>query len=1159
MRYSLSRILRFLLFLLLPLLACSREPIINDNSDDIQIGETVFSLLMSPSDPGVQVKSSNFDDNSMSALHNVVIYGIDDVTGQWKRVFLETVSNTAATTLSFQSGHPVTFYALGNMGDVEMPVDEHGALAPEAFEYLIPNTADLRSSGIPMASKLSLSGKDFDASVLTSSETPQGAGTVGEKAITIKLERLMAKVIVSVNKSGLTNGTDAAVLESEYIRVRQANRRMRPFHPAGSAALSASDLFSGAYEVFDIEDFSTGGEYDMTHADIVLYIPENRQGFITGEDYYLSTAPNIGAQGSLCTYIEYEGYKNGNEDGVYGSVSYRGLLGNSNLDSDDFSVCRNTLYTASLSLTWNGLMWSADGWRIDASNITDGRRLRFLDEDGNETSYLKIHRNGTGDIYAFFSVDGGINGAMGRKDASSYPFGWNLFFNGNVLSGHDGASEQYDVATGLSVKCLGEETVGSKRALHLQLSATSTATVTTSNPALRPVFSLRTTDNKVSASPLLLDVEDIPFTLQWLHDAPNHVGQKGVLQCIDPYTNQLAADYSFHVNSAFSSSVSLTDNGDGTASVSLLSPFTSQNGIISVTDDDGGRESHVGLEARLPHFECTDLWTTYVDACASMRFVYYGCREDGTSSDEMLQVASPSDPAYTGVGGQLDKELVESLIAPAASSLKGKLGFSRRLMEDGSYSLTAYVATYHGLSPSGKSFEVDEASVGMEGQDGVRPPHRTTFTAWNPWKNIGEPVQGRLMTDYTLYCEPNYLGDCTGWSPTPRYQPTDERVNTMNIQSIVVANGDNLSLNARFSTNELLGSKVFSGTPSTVSPEFSASSYTLRLTVARSQMDGASRAALLGYLRGRGCQFTDETDMMNYLGRCGDALVIGDSFVSSGAAWAAAAPGTDSSTGSWRDGVSFSVSANAALRQWALTYSMKGITREDLSTHGAGELALRVNVRNPYDGSLLEKEVGSAYMRLFIYAWPIIYGPYPYSPGADVQRGTFGIGLYAPVTNVTNALEDLLGSGYSMGKFIARAERELWFNGSNYTSTSCGEGETYISTTESTSAEAGWYLPEDWDYLASYPKSAFKDVLSYGMQFPFYFKSQAELNALRGDSFFRESDYRIYYDPSGSVKTYSYGKEGFDVETKGKLFVIELGAQDSVSYAKDVYFTSDYR
>ena len=1117
------------------LLSCSVEPSLRECFPEGEEEGAVLTLtLLSPGDGDTKsvIAGGELWENQ---VRDVIYYIVSD-GGQWKRLDGDgSTPLVASVRVSPKTGY--TVYAFVNIPSSRIGGFDGRPVSEEEICYSLPESyASIGVTGMPMAGRAII---------------PAGAlSRGGSYPVGIAVRRLLARIDVTIDKGGMLSGASGGeALPSELVQLRHVARVVRPFARGGSRARSDSELISDATDLSsDYYTFPIAERDALQGSALSFYVPENCQGVlsrVTSETQKNPlTAPSHAA---LATYLEYRARKDGSADGVSGDLTYRVYLGGDN--AGDFNVEGNRVYRATLALTWDGL-WSGD-WRVSGGSWspTDRRRLVIAEAADSFTPMgstpLRVRKSSPTSFFTNYSVDGGATPAHGRMLQRDWPYGYEVLLDGEPLPASSGT---------LTGEGLSWSYAPATDCLELRSLAGAPSGVT-------HTLRMRSVDGRTYSNEVTFTAE-IPFTGSWASGAPVYVTQNGLLKCIDPDTGAVSPEGVFHLTDpSMASRVRLTDNGDGTARVALLQPFTGEGVSVYMTDGEGNRRSEPVVIDRglLPHFECTDLWTTYVDACASMRFVYYGCREDGSRSDEPLRVTNPSDPTYTGVGDQLDGALVESLIAPAASSLKGKLGFSRRLMEDGSYSLTAHIATYHGLSPSGKSFEVDEASVGMEGQDGVRPPHRTTFTAWNPWKNIGEPVQGRLMTDYTLYCEPNYLGDCTGWSPTPRYQPTDERVNTMTVQSIVVANGDNLSLNARFTTNELLGSKVFSGTPSTVSPEFSASSYTLRLAVARPQMDGASRAALLGYLRGRGCRFTDEADMMDYLGRCGDALVIGDSFASSGAAWAAAAPGTDRSTGSWLDGVSFSVRANAALRQWTLTYSMKGLTREDLSTHGAGKLALRVNVRNPYDGSLLEKEVGSAYMRLFIFAWPIIYGPYPYSPGSDVQRGTFGMGLYAPVTNVTSALRDLLGSGYSMGMFIARAERELWFNAANYTSTLCGESETYISTKESTSAEAGWYLPEDWDYLASYPKSAFKDVLSHGMQFPFYFKSQAELNALRGNSFFRESDYRIYYDPSGSVKTYSYGEEGFNIEQKGKLFVIELGAQDSFSYAKEVYFTSDYR
>lgn len=1054
-------------------------------------------------------KSSRFSDRDSDRLVDAVVYGIDE-TGYWKRIYLSSADGRSATTsLRFPSGARADIYVLANMGDIRVPEGPDGIPDFDGFTYLIPEKADFSQTGFPMAS-----------------HTHSSVGSL-QDIVSINLNRLIAKVEITIDKQGLTGGA-TPVLLSEHLLLRRASRRLCPFSLDGSSARGPEDLFDAP---FDSHWFAAGEGDDLKHQRIALYVPENVQPARNAE-----------------TFIEYRGSKDGSADGVEGTVTYRCPLE---------SISGTSRYLATLSLTWDGLVWKADGWKIDTDEVTDGRRLRFLDADGNETDYLKIRRKDSGEVYAYFSVDGGRTGTVGRKDAASYPYGWRLCFNGSTLSGHD-ADAYEGVAKGISVQCLGEAVVGGKNALRLRISASQAADVTTADAQLRHQLSLCTTDGKVSALPLYLDVEDLPFTYEWVNGVPDHVGQKGVLRCLDPYTGLPSAHAVFHLKDGQDALSPFTDNGDGTVTVSLTGAFGPTADAITLTDRDGDRACAVPLEARVPHFLCSDLWTTYVDASSSMQFTYYGCKADGSRADTPLRVVAAGEDGYTGNGTQLDRELTERFLAPACRSENGRLGFSRHLMEDGTYSILASMNTFTGINPSGKSFTADWAQIGMEGPGSVRGFHTTPFTAWNPWQHITGIVEGKLMNDYTLYCEPNIYYPYSGWNPSPTNPPVETKEHTMTLKSLVVASEHNLSMDAHFATGEYLGAKVFCGTPGKVSSGFAANSYALYVMVDPA-IGNESAAQLLAYLQERGFLFHDAEEMRAYLSQNGGSLILGDAFPSVGAAQSAAPKGVFTRSGQWVDGCRFEVSARGANSQWTLTYSMRGITREDITTHGAGKLEVVVRIRNPYDGSCLERQVGEAFMRLHIYAWPIIFGPYP--PFWAGEQGSFGIGLYAPVGPCTTTLYHVIGKEgqYTQEHNIARAKDQIGFRASNYpASVLPSRDETFITPQASSIATTLWNLPADWSGMNSYDNLMAR--LSMGMDFPMQFKYRNELENIAKNCFYRESDYRICYDPTGDEYEFSYDKEGFKRENTGKLFVINLGdglqghfAQ--MLFGKNMYFS----
>ena len=1058
---------------------------------------------------------SIYTDKDVSQIRNVTVYGVDQ-DGLWKRVSFG--NNPKLARFRFPAGSRVHFYVMANMGEVFLPTDRENRILPELFQYYLPNDTDFTRSGIPMAT-------EADVTL-----------TAGDNLAIISLQRLVAKLSIRIDKSAITSGLDTPVLSSGSIVLCQANRRLLPFAREGSRATKADDLFSGFSPYFDLERFGKE-KNEVEHTDIVLYVPENCQGV------YRNLPANKAA---LCTYIEYRGTKDGSQDGVGGPMRYRAYLGGN--VTDDYSVLRNRHYSASLSLTWDGLIWKADGWRIDASGLSDGRRLVIAPSADSFTAMSsdlqRVRKSAASAFYMNYSVDGGSTALHGRMLERNWPYGYEVLLDGKPLSSVSGTLPDAGLSWSYSA---------TDDCLSLQALAGAPSDIT-------HTLQMRSVDKSQCSNVVSFRAES-PFTGSWAVLAPTHVAQQGVLRCMDPDTDAIAPEGIFHLTDpSMASKVRLTDNGDGTASVALIAPFT--GGVsIYMDDSEGNRRSDpVVIDAALlPQFECTDFWTTYVDAPSSVRFTYYASNADGTKSTTPLTVRQSTDTGYTGVGTQLDADLVKTLLAPSCDSKDAKLRFTSRLMADGSYCIQAHIASYAGLSPTGKQFNVDDAHIGMSGLGSTRPMHTTTFTAWNPWTQNTSIASGVLMNDYTLYCEPEVLNDGVGWAANPLHGSyyVDDKVHTMDIGSVVVANENNLVLNACFATNEWLGNKVFSGSPTKVSQDYTASGYWLRLEVNRSVISKSNKGQLLRYLNGREFHFTDVEDMLSYLSMNQDSIIVGEFFGSASAAQSAA------SGISGRLGISYQVGANSQRKKWTLTYTMKGVKREDITTHGAGKLRVMVRIRNPWDGSYLERQVGEAFMRLHIFAWPIVDGPSPAVTNEGISSGSFSMGLYAPVEHYTAPLNRLLkGSGGRL--YVAEPEKELWFNGANYTAPISYEHDVHIGTTEQKAIMATpyWYLPEDWAYLGQMDSQSamrtFKELLGHGMQFPFKFKSEGKLNEIAKDCWYRADRYTLYYDPTGKEYEYSYNREGLNKDKDGKLFVIYLGDPSS-SMAKFIYFPESYR
>lgn len=1081
--------------------------------------QTVLLEFISP-----EGTKSVFSEGEMYRAPAVTVYAVGK-DGFWKK---DIFTSGGKNKMRLPPGQSYTFFALANLGDDALPTDRNGKLHPEQFVYLIPDRiGTLSLQGIPMAAE-------------ASADIPARGG---ELRVSIALQRLLAKVVVKIDKAGITSGADEPVVDSGTLCIRQANRRLMPFSADGSRALSPDDIFSGPLRAFDWYDFSSDGS-SLTHTDIVLYVPENRQGVLL--DQGLEEAKTWdelpGGKAALCTYIEYEGSKDGTRDGVSGPVTYRAYLGNDT--TDDFSVNRNTVYNATLSLTWDGLMWQADGWRIDTDDLTDSRKLRFLDAEGNETSYLKIHRNGTGEFYAYFSINED-DGTTGRKDHDEYPYGWNLLFDGSTLSGHDGTP--YDVATGLSVECLGEAVVSGKNALRLRVNASRSAALTTASTALRHRLSLRTTDGKIQAPTLFLDVEELPLSFEWVNGRPDHVGQRGILRCIDPYTGKPSADAVFHLKSGQSALSPFTDNGDGTITVRLTGAFSPLADAITLTDAEGERRCDIPLEARLPWFGCTDLETTYVDASSYLTFTYYACNPDGTRSSTPMQVREADAPDFTGNGTQLDKDIVLASIPPVVSGSAGRLGYERLLADDGTIVLDTYISSYRGLVPSGTSFKVDDAVISMGGA-GSRGSHRSSFTAWNPWKDQKAVQIGEVLDDNTLYKMPKD-NNASGWmdnAPRPSWVPATLPEYTMNIANPIVADEGSISFDARFrygydKLEEGYIGSICSGTPHKLSPDYASDKCTLEMRLVGSSIprDMETYKRIEAYLHARGVHSFNATkeygrEEFDY------TITVSSNYATRIAALAdVLRPSVP--------GVTFSAMVNSRLKEWTMTYSMRGKTDENMNrTHSAGPVDLYLQVKNPHDGSYLRNKVGEIYMRLHAFIYPQCFvetvggeGRFPVTvkfqhgncPYLEVNADGIGNILRGHTFELTGgytATPDATGQQHMYGP---SASAEPW--------------SPFLFSEEHMSVLC---IPSDVNRTRAvrYTKSLL--VNPYGNQEPFTnmnycpFVFSNSPKATQG-TWFRKNDYTFYFDPAGNDYGPFYNPKVKKDLGDQKLFVVHIVAK----------------
>ncbi len=277
-------------------------------------------------------------------------------------------------------------FMLANMGDLSGEIPSL-MKDMQSFRYDVRSYSLLKRQGLPMACSM---------------VTPWAPD------LTVYLQRLMAKLVITVDKNNISDmggGGDEA-FRNHKIAVNRVARILYPFASGGSSVRGVDDLFEDG----DIEYETFADATAVNSEEIVLYVPENKQGAkldedARPEDKSESNEELSGAE--LCTYVSLDGYKDGNLDGVYGSFVYRFFPGSDN--SSNFDLEGGKKYLVTLKLTWNGMFAEGD-WKVSRSGWKDGRRLLIsLEKDrayGPDLSVCLARGSTDIPVYIYYSPHG---------------------------------------------------------------------------------------------------------------------------------------------------------------------------------------------------------------------------------------------------------------------------------------------------------------------------------------------------------------------------------------------------------------------------------------------------------------------------------------------------------------------------------------------------------------------------------------------------------------------------------------------------------------------------------------------------------------------------------------------------------------------------------
>lgn len=342
-------------------------------------------------------KSILTDGNLEYKLSNVLVILYRSETGVLDRTYVCDKENNSVMLLT---GIEYDIFFLANIDNpsaLRVPLRESEL---EELSYVIPSYETVDKLGVPSCATL--------RSVRVSQD--------GKTNVTLR--RLMAKVTVHISHSGLTGlpSNDKSVFSNVKLYVRNANARLMPFCPEGSAPQSKSDI---------MEQSDYDPRMDAEGQTFVFYVPENRQGQLLPHNLDPSKKNESelrpkGIDVSQLTYIEYTGHLNPSVAGYGGDLLYRFYLGADNVG--DFNVDRNEAYNISLNLSDDNLF--NPYWKVShGENWQDNRCLRLLASDGKvlgDNAVLAVRPSHDAVINLFMNTDGSASNMASSSVLGAY-------------------------------------------------------------------------------------------------------------------------------------------------------------------------------------------------------------------------------------------------------------------------------------------------------------------------------------------------------------------------------------------------------------------------------------------------------------------------------------------------------------------------------------------------------------------------------------------------------------------------------------------------------------------------------------------------------------------------------------------------------------------
>ncbi len=728
----------------------------------------IVMRLVSPEPPTKSILTET--EAAEQAIHTVSYAVYEHGSGLLMKKGYVSYEDLPEEKVKVLHGRSYAVYLLANLGD------QRSAFPPllqdmEDLSCTLPSFALLDAGGIPMAG----------------SGEYNGSG----ESVLVPLHRLLARVRVEVDHQAM----GSTGMRNETLHLRNVARVLYPFDRDGSRARSSADIYT---EETDVHIFPAGERLASHSSLVTLYVPENRQGILAGAG--LTQADKIPAgKEALCTYLEFSAYKDGSEDGVSGPVLYRVYLGDN--EFNDFSVCGNRLYHASLTLSWNGLFLEGD-WRITRQDgWNDARRLQFLNAQGQPLTELTVYQSRSADVYTFFTngTDDG-QGILGAKDLSVHPYGWQLRHSGAAITG-----QEYGFESGLTANFADGASAGTLRCGKLSFSAPASAP-----DGLTVELDMATLDGQVLSDPLTVTVRPLPVEGRWKTYEPHFIAQKGILRAMDAASGLPMSGYQFVTTDTDKIRISPVQE-DGSVTVSTLFPGTAS---IQILNAQGILMDEVSLNINMLPWSVPSQASLYVDGEASISLL-----------PPVFKLASAD--AEEAVGTQLDRGLIAERLFPIVPISKNDLIEGEGVLGEESLLLHARLKTFEGLpEPSGERFAVDDFLVVIPNLN--MTAGNGTLYAYNPFRYFTSVTQfTQCLNDYSLYRRPS---GTSGWNYSG--VPDNDLGDTRSMSPFVLASAaDHVQLAAEFDNAAGEVGAIAQGTPGTVSAGGTPSSWNMRLSL----------------------------------------------------------------------------------------------------------------------------------------------------------------------------------------------------------------------------------------------------------------------------------------------------------------------------------------